>query len=274
MDNYNWKTLICKDTFEETLRIAFLQKNLNIIKNKISEDNINDIIINCYNNLEEKYPNSRISILQLAIYQNWYDALKILVKKKINIENNNPRLYNQEKILYTAIANKCSINIIKLLIKYGCNIEEYSCNGLYFHNALDYKDKKPIHIAIITHHIAALKLLIDINVDIESKVYIDYEDEETEKIPITPIQIACYSNNIKAFELLLKKGANINYKNFSNNGITEYAAFNLADKILKKLKDYNININDIKNIIDFIRNNNEHVAYNENKIKNIYKLLI
>jgi ankyrin repeat protein len=273
MGNYSWKALPCKDPFEATLRTAFLKKDIAII-NEIPSQTINDIYINLYESHDDKYPIKIISLIQLCLYQNWFQALKILIEKGASLRITNNKLFNKETTLYTAISCKCSIKIIKLLIANGCDIEEYSPDYLNINNALDYYEKTPLHIAIIKHHTTAIKLFLKFNIDIESKVIIDYEDEETSLIPITPLEVASHSNNIIAFKLLINKGANINHSNFAEYSLIHFAAANLAIDILIYLKNINYDLNDpnILKIINLI--NEDHYAYDKIKLNKIKKILI
>ena len=98
MGNYCWKTLPCKDSYENYIKNAFKEKNIKVIKD-IPNEKINDIFINCFESIEDKYPINTISLIQLCLYQNWYEALKILIKKGASLKITNKKLFNKETTL-------------------------------------------------------------------------------------------------------------------------------------------------------------------------------
>jgi hypothetical protein len=99
------------------LMLAINNKNINIIKNLINNTNIN--VINNENN----------SCLHLSCLNNDYEATKILLFNKINVNLLN-KTYEYPAIFYS-VFNK-NLDIVKLILKYNYNInqQDYLGNSL------------------------------------------------------------------------------------------------------------------------------------------------
>jgi len=111
--------------------------------------------------------------------------------------------HDQVSVLSYAIRNYASIELIEVLLEYGCDLHEIDDDGL-----------SSIDIAIKFKREDIIQYCIDNGMDV-NKSY--------RKSGITPIVLAACFNNTSIIELLLKNGAHINAHDGSGMSAKDYA---------------------------------------------------
>jgi ankyrin repeat protein len=183
------------------------------------------------------------------------EYIKKNINKKIDI-------YQIDKAFSCAvISNK--IEILKLLIKYGANV-----------NGGNDSSVSVLSLASYHGHLEVVKFLLN------NGSYIDVRDSDG----ITPLMAASSDGHLKIVKFLVNKGANVNLKNLKtfNKTAFQIALYNLNFKIAKFLKNNGGNNNFQSNLmykkispeIFFIRCTNESIKNSwRRKNKHNFKIL-
>lgn len=245
------------------LHIAIKNQDINMIKKLIEQGA--DI------NIRAEY---NYTPIQYACLSNNYEAVKILLENNANILN--------EELLHIVcvLGNQ---RLLKLLIEYGCNVNE-----------LDKYGRTPAYWAVQEDNLTCLKILYEQGANFSIKG----ENEETllyfatgEKnivivqyllnigmkndindINFPPLILATNYNDKDMVKLLLDNGANINLKdNFGNTALTNsiyYANY----EITKLLLEYDIRNNKIsslerKNAVLLLKLQSEKITHIEKMLK-------
>ena len=159
---------------------------------------------------------------EACFFKERLQELKRLIKKGAYNTRNEAR---NTRLLLDSI--NCHLNVIKLLIKSGANV-----------NARDRNKKTPLHLASDMDQLEIVSLLIKSGVNMNAR---DVNGE-------TPLHGACYKSQLEVVNCLLKNGANITIKN--NRGETPFdvAKKRKSDKIkcqklFEKIKNQKNNSN-------------------------------
>lgn len=192
------------------------------------------------------------------------DIIKLLINKGANVQyQSSNKYYSCIGSLFYHECGKCDkISIIKLLLYNNININIKDNNG-----------HSPLYKAIKYCNINVINFLIDNEADINIK----------DKNGDTPFNIACTENNLNVVKLLLSKGYNINTLNYFNQNILfnlRYDSyFDLVVFLLQNGIDINIKNIDNKQIFDLdlspkikqllinFKNNKQdfHIIYEDNE---------
>jgi ankyrin repeat protein len=232
-----------------------LENNSNILTN--NNQNLNafhiciqynrlEFFVELINNINELdiYTSNSENLLQYAISYDRYDFFPIILKKKINI--NNQENLNGLSILHQVII-KDQPDLIKILINYGANI-----------NSSDFYGNTPLHYAISEEKTDMLKILIEYKINF-NLTNIDGN---------TPLHIYLSMINMEKDILqILIKNTDLNIQN------------NYGDTCLKKIVELYIfdNYSEIlktKELNFFILDNNNEDLSNSLNDKNILTVAI
>lgn len=168
-----------------------------------------------------------------AAYSGFTNAIKFYLQEGVDI-NQEARLYVSPFKGYQTItpiwlaAYNGDVKTIKLLQSMGGNID-YSAHSEFFNGSL-------LHAAAINRDSSVMEYLtsqiknIEIKTDFEKLIYIGgaYNDRS---IPsggslwnaMTPLGLSAYFGNLEAAKVLVKKGANTNYRNPQGWAILDFA---------------------------------------------------
>ena len=189
--------LFYKKTKNTNYKINTLDDLINVLSdldvNRMNLVDTPDLLLQNIENMSEEqiysvlkeYPSfSSIIPLHDIICKNNISLLKFILEK-----SNGEVIKISEKSghfpLYDACSNRCSEEVIKLLLKYGADVN----NG--------YRGNTPISEACLNEDINVVKLLLEAGAEIRSKYSIN-----------EPLYVACNKNNYTLAKLLLEYGAN------------------------------------------------------------------
>ena len=271
MATYNWKVLL----------EVILNKKMDLANKILSSDIVESKV-------QESF---KKTVLFCIVGLGYEDVLiKILNKKvKVNICD----IAGYTPLMYACSKNDEYINIVKILIERGAEINEKSKNDetaltiacennnvhivefLLKNGALDLRSKKEtsLIIAIKKGYTDVIKLLVKYRKDMINKSYMGE----------TPLMIACEWADVDIVELLLRNGAMINEINIIEETVLHYALQNkkYAKEIIISLLDNGVDIapiqknNKIKNFIDSIKDVKLETVlqFRLNKLEGIKNLL-
>jgi ankyrin repeat protein len=212
---------------------AYLRQNLELI----------NILINSGAdlNITNKNGEHSLHIAILSDYKNnMFDIIKLLIEKGVDL--NIISTLSGYNPLTTSI-NKKNIEVAKLLIEKGANIDFQNDNGI-----------SPLMVAIAGNLYELIKLLIYLNVNIDNKT-IDGD---------TPLIFAVkYKNPVDIINLLLEKGADPSIKNNDGNNALYYAIQNKNKDIINILSKFGTN---------FMTHRNSEIEDLKKKAKEIWKV--
>ena len=214
-------------------------QNLNAFHICIQYNRIN-MFIDMLSNISELFINTsnNENLLQYAILFDKYDFIPYILKKKINI--NNQDITNGLSALHQIVI-KNKIDIVKLLINYGANI-----------NIQDYYGNTAIHYCISEENIEILQLLLQYDPNLN---LIDIDGN-------TPLHLYLKNSYLEKeiLELLITK-SDLNIQN--NTGLTclkniidLYIVDNYIDLLRKKELNFFIQDNTGEDMSDSLTNKN------------------
>lgn len=141
--------------------------------------------------------------------------IKKLLKEYSKTDFNfNSKYYQGKNLIYLAVELDY-INLIKLLVKYGCNP-----------NICDDKFISPLHLAVSKQNVKAVKKLLKCNVDLNIPGEFDQ----------TPLHLAMINGNLKIAKLLINNNADIYLVDERNFSIFDYAKDEKDNQIIKYLE--------------------------------------
>jgi len=183
-------------------------------------------------NLNKKYGAFNTTLLHLAVSKNYYKISKLLLKYKAKV---NARNISGDTPLFRAIYNN-NLSLVKLLIKYKANIHlrnncrdfplMLACRKVNFYSSYFNYNRNPIKI---------IKLLLkkDINsrnnrgmTPLISCQYVPQDDTRA------------VNYNLVVVKLLLKNGANVNYRDLKGNDALYYAMIHEREIVLSYLTQW------------------------------------
>lgn len=183
-------------------------------------------------NLNKKYGALNTTLLHLAVSKNYYKISKLLLKykAKVNIKN-----ISGDTPLFIAVYNN-NLSLVRLLIKYQANIHirnncrdfplMLACRKVNFYSSYFNYNRNPIKI---------IKLLLkkDINsrnnrgmTPLISCQYVPQDDTRA------------VNYNLVVVKLLLKNGANVNYRDLKGNDAIYYAMIHEREIVLSYLTQW------------------------------------
>lgn len=199
-----------------------------------------------------KYTNGK-SLILLAIDDDLPEILKLIIKnpmfdkKLINEKDNDGRT----PLMYS-IENKNNINVIKLLLKLGSDVNQFDKNK----NSI-------IHYIIESKNIEILKLILG-HKEFDKKILNMKNRNLT-----TPLLLCIYTDDSSMMNLLIKAGADINYVDVSGSSLIHIMAdrnmYSMLIPILKNsmFKKELLNKKDdnlYTPLMYSIRNNNKYIV--------------
>ena len=214
-------------------------QNLNAFHICIQYNRIN-MFIDMLSNISELFinTNNNENLLQYAILFDKYDFIPYILKKKINI--NNQDITNGLCALHQIVI-KNKIDIVKMLINYGANI-----------NIQDYYGNTSVHYCISEENIEILRLLLEHNPNLN---LIDIDGN-------TPLHLYLKNSYLEKeiLQLLITK-SDLNIQN--NNGLTclkniidLYIVDNYINLLTKKELNFFIQDNTGEDMSDSLTNKN------------------
>lgn len=156
----------------------------------------------------------RCSIFSSKITKKGLEILKIILDQNIDLNSED---YSGSTIFTISIEENVDIDVIKLLLEYGANLNYKFDDG-----------DTPLSLAIIYERQEVAELLIEKGADINSR------DISGDTIFIK----ACLCKNFKLAKLLLEKGVNINEANNKGETALTVAIKNNDIKLVKYLLEY------------------------------------
>ena len=270
------------NTYNENFEnISNLYKNiyLAVFNNDIKKLNqLLQLIKNNYNILNND-SKTEDSLLHIAVSNNNYNIVKLLLKYNIDVNSINLDYITP---LHIAVETN-NIKIVKLLLDYGANI-----------NATNIDQEFPLYISVYNDYLDMTKILLDYGANINKTYYntslflyiIDNSKYRFVKIfknagidinkslndsNDTPLLISTFNDDLHMIKLLLELGANPNI--FNINKI--YPIMNITNsRMLELLIEYNAKIN----ITDYNNSSllNHYIVNNilSNERINMIKILI
>ncbi len=168
--------------------------------------------------------NNDQSLLQYAVYDNNYEMCSYLLKKGLDVNNNNYKY--QMTPLHVALENRrIDFKIIDLLINSGADLNKEAKNGI-----------TPIFLALGKNKQDIINLLVKKGADINKK----------NALGNTPLHSAC-KEGLGGIDPLIKNGAELNVLNNKHETPLHVAVRSRKFDSIKKLIKLKININ-AKNI--------------------------
>ena len=186
-------------------------------------------------NLNKKYGIFNTTLLHLAVLKNYYKVSKLLLKHKAKV---NARNISGDTPLFFAVYNN-NLSLVKLLIKNRANIHVrnncrdfplmWACRKVNFYNSYLNYNRNPIKI---------IKLLLkkDINsrnsrgmTPLISCQYVPQADTNTTR---------AVNYNLIVVKLLLKNGANVNYRDLKGEDAIYYAMIHEREIVLSYLTQW------------------------------------
>lgn len=128
--------------------------------------------------------------------------------------NFNSKYYQGKTLIYLSIEYDY-INLIKILVKYGCNP-----------NICDDRFISPLHLAVMKQNVSAVKQLLKCSVDINIPGEFDQ----------TPLHLAMINGNLKIAKMLINSNADIYLVDERNFSIFDYAKDEKDNQIIKYLE--------------------------------------
>ncbi|ARF02652.1 SWPV1-036 [Shearwaterpox virus] len=177
---------------------CYLRKTSIGLYNALDDISIVEMLLNYGADINLLDVDSGMSPLHEAVERNLYDVVKLLLSKGANIN------IRSSIVGYTPVhlaVKQGRLKILKLLLEYGADVNLRSLIYGY----------TPLHLAVKmeTDNIEIINCIILYNSDID--IVDDYER--------TPLHYAVLKQDTTLIDLLIKNGANINYRNRSKRNI-------------------------------------------------------
>lgn len=163
------------------------------------------------------------TLLHIAAGSGYAEAVKLLLDNNANID---ARDFLNGTPLLRAIQNG-HVDVVKILIKYGADIETRSAS-----------EYTPLYAAISaeSNRIELMSLLLSEGVSVNVKVGLPGYGYQ-------PLHSAIHAGHLDAVELLIKHGADINFRNQVGGTPLHDAAYLARPKIAELLIKYGANVN-------------------------------
>ncbi len=234
------------------LEFACEKGNTQIIKMLIKKHNMN---------INEKFDNDWYPI-HVATYYNNINTVEFLINNNANIDVLTP-----EKLNILHIACKFNfIEIVKLLAKTKIKVNKNTTNNISALSTIINKNTtnniSALYNACFCGYFEIIKILVENDADINAI-------EKSKHISI--FHIACINGNLDIIKYLISKNININVVNIYNENVLFYAFYYNNIELIEFFIDYNQNINNKNNKIDFnnINSDNKTLVHLSVEINNL-----
>ncbi|QRY18880.1 ORF-10 [Teiidae poxvirus 1] len=187
-----------------------------------------------------------------------YYAIRRSNKELVELFLINGVILNQDRELYltTALLSGCSLDIIRLLINYGANVNEIDDFG-----------RTPLHHSICKGYHDITRLLVT------SNALLDVEDNYTG----SPLYYSVYKNDVLSTKLLIRNGADVNKDNILNIAIScrnrllvEILLNNGADAKKERVIHKALDVKDLQILTLILQHGANPDAYNSEGLTPLY----